>query len=125
MDTAIFMPMAVFIVFVFGTWYALSLISNRNSQAEDRLERIGRPKSLTEIDLDSRKAGDERFAGLKETISNLGNTLEPQSDLEKSALKIKLANAGFRSESAPAASTSRSVLRTSTPCTWVPSVERR
>src|SRR5437868_1709586 len=78
-DTAVFVPMAVFVVFVFGTWYALSLISNRNSQAEDRLERIGRPKSLTDIDLDSRKAGEERFAGLKETISSLGNSLEPQS----------------------------------------------
>ena len=59
-DTAVFMPMAVFLVFVLGTWYALSL------------------------------------------ISNLGNSLEPQSDLEKNALKIKLANAGFRSEAAPA-----------------------
>src|SRR5205814_1100467 len=96
------MPMLVFVIFVFGTWYALSLISNRNSQAEDRLERIGRPKSLTDIDLDSRKAGEERFAGLKETISSLGNSLEPQSDLEKNALRIKLANAGFRSEAAPA-----------------------
>jgi tight adherence protein C len=101
-DTAVFVPMAVFLVFVLGTWYALSLISNRNSQAEDRLERIGRPKSLTEIDLDSRKGGEERFAGLKETISNLGNSLEPQSELEKNALRIKLANAGFRSEAAPA-----------------------
>src|SRR5947209_12335653 len=100
-DTAIFMPMFVFVVFVLGTWYGLSLISNRNSQAEDRLERIGRPKSLTDIDLDNQGAGD-RFAGLKETISNLGNSLEPQSDLEKNGLKIKLANAGFRSEAASA-----------------------
>jgi tight adherence protein C len=102
LDTALVMPMLVFVVFVFGTWYALSLISNRNSQAEDRLERIGRPKSLTEIDLDSHANGGERFAGLKETISNLGNSLEPQSDLDKNALKVKMANAGFRSEAAPA-----------------------
>src|SRR5437868_10355276 len=42
------------------------------------------------------------FRSLKETISNLGNSLEPQSDLEKNGLKIKLANAGFRSEAASA-----------------------
>src|SRR5437764_7151176 len=96
------MPMVVFVVFVLGTWYALSLISNRNSQAEDRLERIGRAKSLAEIDLDTHAGGQERFAGLKETISNLGNSLEPQSDLQKNGLKIKLANAGFRSEAASA-----------------------
>ena len=35
-------------------------------------------------------------------MSSLGSALEPQSDLEKNSLKIKLANAGFRSESAPA-----------------------
>ena len=28
--------------------------------------------------------------------------MEPQSELEKNSLRIKLANAGFRSESAPA-----------------------
>jgi len=97
------MSLLSFVVFMAGAWLMLSLINNRNSsKAEQRLERIGRPKSLAEIDLASGKASDERFSGLKATMSNLGSALEPQSDLEKSSLKIKLANAGFRSESAAA-----------------------
>src|SRR4051812_13278935 len=83
-----------------GIWWALTLLSSRTSQAEERLERIGRPKSLAEIDLAPANKV-ERFTGLKEAASTLGGALEPQSELEKSALKIKLANAGFRSESAP------------------------
>ena len=42
----------------------------------------------------------EKFTGLKDAASALGGALQPQSDLERNALRIKLANAGFRSESA-------------------------
>src|SRR5947209_15409386 len=85
---------------MFGAWTMLSLLSRRTmSRAAERLERIGRPKALAEIELTQKKQQD-RFSGLKETMSSLGNVLEPGSDLEKSSLKIKLANAGFRSESA-------------------------
>src|SRR5258708_5175176 len=41
-----------------------------------------------------------RFSGLKDMFSNLGGAMEPQSELEKNSLRIKLANAGFRSEQA-------------------------
>jgi tight adherence protein C len=39
-------PLLVFFAIMAGTFWLLTLISQRNSQAEDRLERIGRPKSL-------------------------------------------------------------------------------
>ncbi len=101
-DSATIWSLGAFVVCMFGAWTMLSLLSKRNtSRAEERLERIGRPKSLAEIDL-AQKRSQDRFSGLKETMSNLGGVLEPQSDLEKNSLKIKLANAGFRSESAPA-----------------------
>ena len=45
------MPVLVFVAIVAGTFWLLSMISNRNSQAEERLERIGRPKSLVEIEM--------------------------------------------------------------------------
>ena len=95
--------LGAFVVCMVGAWMMLSLLSNRNmTRAEERLERIGRPKSLADIDLAAARQTEDRFSGLKETMSSLGNVLEPQSDLEKSSLKIKLANAGFRSESAAA-----------------------
>lgn len=101
MDTSIVVPIIVFGVIMLGTWYVLSLISQRNSQAEDRLERMGRPKSLAEIDIASRR--DTGMSGLKKMMEGMGAGIaSQQSDLEKNSLRVKLANAGFRSETAPA-----------------------
>ncbi|MFO0848901.1 MAG: type II secretion system F family protein [Gemmataceae bacterium] len=94
-------PLFVCVGIAAGVFWLLGLISNRNTQAEDRLERIGRPRSLMELEM-SHAESRNRFAGLKEAFSKLGAGMEPQSDLEKNALRVTLANAGFRSESAPA-----------------------
>jgi tight adherence protein C len=99
-DSSTFLPVIVFVLIMGGIWWSLTLLASRSTQAEERLERI-RTRSLGEIDLTS-SAKVERFAGLKEAATTLGGALEPQSELEKSALKTKLANAGFRSESAAA-----------------------
>jgi tight adherence protein C len=100
-DSGIVLPIIVFAVFVAGSWWILTLISKRNSQAEDRLERMGRPKSLAEIDIASRR--DTGMGGLKKMMEGMGASIaSQQSDLEKNSLRVKLANAGFRSESAPA-----------------------
>jgi tight adherence protein C len=93
-------PIFVFAAIMAGTFWVLTMLSKRNSLAEDRLDRIGRPKSL--VDLDLSNESKQKFAGLKEAFSNLGASMQPQSDLEKNSLRVKLANAGFRSESAPA-----------------------
>ena len=92
-------PLFVFAAIVAGTFWVLSMISSRNSQAEERLERIGRPKSLVEIEM-SQLENKNKYAGLKDMFSNLGGAMEPQSELEKNSIRIKLANAGFRSEQA-------------------------
>lgn len=94
-------PIMVFFAIMIGTFWLLSLISQRNSQAEERLERIGRPKSLVELEINDRES-QNRFKGLKDQLSKFGAAMEPQSDLEKNSLKVLLANAGFRHESAPA-----------------------
>ena len=95
------LPAVVFVGVLAFSFWLLSLISKRNSQAEDRLDRIGRPKSLVEMELSERESR-QRFGKLKDAFSNLGKSMEPKSDLEKDGLKVKLANAGFRSEAAPA-----------------------
>jgi tight adherence protein C len=92
--------MIVFLLFMCGVWLGLQALSNRVSKSDERLDRMGRSKSLASIDLN---AGEKtkRFTGLKDAASSLGGALEPQSELERNALRIKLANAGFRSEAAP------------------------
>ena len=93
-------PLLVFAGIVAALFAVLSFISNRNSRAAERLERISRPASLAEIEDPRNKK--ERFAGVMETAKALSRPLMPQTELEASELKIKLANAGFRSDSASA-----------------------
>ena len=100
MGLADVIPFIVFGCFVFGVWAMLSLISQRNSRAQERLARLSRPASLADIDLNQAAKKDERYQGVMETAKALSGPLMPHTELEQSAMKVNLANAGFRSESA-------------------------
>lgn len=93
-------PLLVFAGFVFGVWTVLSMISSRNSRAAERLDRISRPVSLSEIA--DPKEKKERFQGVMDTAKAFSAPLMPQTELEQSELKTRLANAGFRSDGAVA-----------------------
>ncbi len=99
-DFTFLIPLLVFVGFVGGVWAVLSMISNRNSRAQERLARLSRPQSLAEID--EKMPKKERFQGVMDAAKALSGPLQPGTELEQSALKIKLANAGFRSDSAVA-----------------------
>jgi tight adherence protein C len=99
-DFTFLIPLAVFVGFVGAVWAVLSTISNRNSRAQERLARLSRPQSLA--DIDEKMPKKERFQGVMDTAKALSGPLMPGTELEQSALKIKLANAGFRSDSAVA-----------------------
>ena len=93
-------PLFVFAGLVLFVWALLSSISQRNSKAQERLARLSRPASLVDIELDEGKAKEQRFQGIVEGAKALSGPLMPQTELERDALKIRLANAGFRSDSA-------------------------
>src|SRR5437867_2911679 len=93
-------PLLVFAGIVIGIWAILSMISNRNSQAVDRLNRLSRPASLAEIE-DPLRGGRNKFQGLADAVKSISKPLMPQGQVEQNALKTKLANAGFRSDAAP------------------------
>lgn len=94
-------PLLVFFGIVMGIWSVLSALSNRNSRALERLNRMSRPPSL--VDMEDPKLGQskERFQGLVDAARSLSSPMMPKTQLEQNALKTKLANAGFRSEAAP------------------------
>jgi tight adherence protein C len=101
MALADLVPLFVFGGFVMGIWAILSLISQRNSRAQERLARMSRPASLADLELASGdKTNKERFQNLVETAKALSGPLMPQTELEQNQLKVRLANAGFRSDSA-------------------------
>ncbi len=94
-------PLLVFMGIVAAIWAFLSMVSNRNSKALDRLARLSRPQSLAEIDDLAKSKSQDRYSGIVDAAKALSSPLMPQTELEQSALKIKLANAGFRSDAAP------------------------
>jgi tight adherence protein C len=93
-------PLLVFGGIVLGIMALLSMISQRNSKAQERLTRLSRPASLAEIE-EPKGPKNQRFQGLVQTAKALSSPMMPQTELEQSALKLKLANAGFRSDAAP------------------------
>src|SRR6266446_1234552 len=95
-------PLFVFGGIVMGIWAFLSMISNRNSKAMDRLSRLSRPQSLADIEDPNQAMKKEKFAGLLEAARSLARPLMPQTELENNAIKQRLANAGFRSDTAVA-----------------------
>ncbi len=81
-------------------WSFLTVVSQRNTRTQERLERISRSPSLAEIEVPGKGSREEKLVGVKKQMESLGSLLKPQTELEQSQIKIKLANAGFRSESA-------------------------
>jgi len=57
---------------------------------------------LVDIDTAQSVSKEPRMQGIMDTAKALSKPLMPQTELEQSALKIRLANAGFRSDSAMA-----------------------
>jgi len=94
-------PLFVFFGIVMGIWGVLSMISTRNSRAMDRLTRMSRPQSLADIEDPARAARGEKYTSLLEMAKGMSSPMMPQTELEQSALKTKLSNAGFRSDAAP------------------------
>src|SRR5438045_151798 len=91
-------PIVVFLAIVVGAWALMSFLAKKTNRAEERLDRLGRGQSGEPDSLEEKK---QRFGGIKEAIAQLGGAMEGQNELEKNSLKLKLANAGFRSDGAP------------------------
>jgi len=95
-------PVLMFAGICVVVWIILSRLSARNARSvEDRLDQISRPQSTSEVDIiQKEKTTYESMQGLIDKAMALSKPLMPKTEMEQSALKIKLANAGFRGEHA-------------------------
>lgn len=95
-------PLLVCAGIIGAIWLFLSAISSRNSKAEKRLDRFNKgPQTVTELSepADSRSRYD-KMQGILEKAMAFSKPLMPKTELEQSKMRVKLANAGFRSEKA-------------------------
>lgn len=88
-----------------AVWLLLSWLARRSeSRVEDRLARLSRAASQAEIQLPDPSSKTStpnlRVKELLEKAAAFSKPLMPKSELEQNKLRLKLANAGFRQESA-------------------------
>lgn len=96
-------PLAVFGVFAVGAWWLLDLLAAGRTRAAERLDEIKNPS------LRRRKASEESLVKKQDSLTRvleaaspaLAKPLQPKTEFEAGKLKTRLANAGFRGESAP------------------------
>lgn len=93
-----FTPWVVFGVITAMLWALFNFFSSDKSRATERLEELRDPTLRN-----SEKAAERQAAVnmLEKAAPTLSKALEPKSELEKNDLKVRLANAGFNSPSAP------------------------
>jgi tight adherence protein C len=102
---AYLLPIAAFLLFGAGAWLLLDWMSASKSSTEQRLDEFRDPKLRKRKgaqEESGRKLATEGFASVvKRASPTLAKPLQPKKESEVSRLKLRLAQAGFRSESAP------------------------
>lgn len=100
MDISQIVPLATFAGISLFIWAAFSFFSNQKSRANERLDELRNPMLRGK---DRGEGGKETGMGkmLERAAPKLSKALEPKTELEQSALKLRLANAGFNAPTAP------------------------
>ncbi|MEX1098622.1 MAG: type II secretion system F family protein [Planctomycetales bacterium] len=98
MDFAQLLPWAIFGGITVLLWFAFGHFTASTSRAAERLDELRDPR------LRNREAKEKQTgmgAMLSMAAPTLSKVVQPKTELEQSALKVRLANAGFQSPNAP------------------------
>ena len=90
MDLAQILPWAIFGLISFGAWALINAFSSRSSRALERLEELRDPSLRNKEQ--SGKSGVGAVVDM--AAPALSKALQPKTEIEQSALKTRLANAG-------------------------------
>jgi tight adherence protein C len=99
------MPFLAFGAMFAGIWVLLTVLSSRNTKAEERLSKLGRTPSMMDLDLNSARGStgsvDRKMQSIIDKAMAFAKPMMPKTEIEQSKLRQELAMAGFRSEKAP------------------------
>ncbi len=98
-DIAQLTPWLIFLATVFLVWGVIGLFTPQKSRAAERLDELRDPR-LRERNEALRDSGAGVTGVLERAAPTLSNALKPKTELEQSALKVRLANAGFHGANA-------------------------
>lgn len=108
----VLIPVAIFVGVSALIWFVFELFSKNEIRAEERLDMLSDPrrKSERDVDLKDSKKKEALARVLEKASPALSKPLTPKTEAEMGALKQRLVEAGFRSDSAPAMFLSMKVL---------------
>lgn len=99
------MPFLAFGAMFAGIWVLLTVLSSRNTRAEERLSKLGRTPSMMDLELNSNRGStgsvDRKMQSIIDKAMAFAKPMMPKTEIEQSKLRQELAMAGFRSEKAP------------------------
>lgn len=98
------LPFLAFGAMFAGIWLLLTVLSSRNTRAEDRLAKLGRTQSMIDLDLAAKGSTgsvDRKMQSIIDKAMAFAKPMMPRTEMEQSKLRQELAMAGFRSENAP------------------------
>jgi tight adherence protein C len=96
LDLPTLLPYIVFGAITLAIWAVMSALGGSNDRASERLDYLKNPANR------GRESDAKGMGALFEKAAPaLSRALQPKTDLEASALKVRLANAGFLNPAAP------------------------
>jgi len=94
-------PLALFIAFAALAWWGLDFMAAGKTRAVERLDELKSPGKRRKAAAESVLKQTDTFTKMLERASpSLAKPLQPKNEAELGKLRTKLANAGFRGESA-------------------------
>ncbi len=98
MEIATLLPWAIFGGITLGLWAVISIFSEKESRAADRLEELKNPFQRADKNRSQKKG---MAAIIERAAPALSHALQPKTELEQNELTIRMANAGFNNPKAP------------------------
>ena len=95
-------PYAVFAGIAAFAWWLMDMMSAGKPRAIERLDQFTDPIAWRKEVREKRRKKDKVAQVIENAAPKLAKPLQPQNEAEAGKLKIKLANAGFRGETATA-----------------------
>ncbi|MDG2382022.1 MAG: type II secretion system F family protein [Pirellulaceae bacterium] len=99
-DSTFTISAAIFVAFSTGAWWLMDLIASRNTRATERLSELHDPRRRTS-EKNPENRSEKVVNVLKKASPALAKPLQPKTEGEQDKLKLRLAHAGFRNETAP------------------------
>ncbi len=100
LDFEALLPLALFGTFAAIAWWVLELVATGKPRALERLDELKNPRKRRSEEAAALKKQDAMTRVLERATPALAKPLQPKNEAEMGKLKLKLANAGFRSEAA-------------------------